>query len=96
MVQRRAGGDQLAHHAVVAQVRGGDQRRAVVAAGGELGAGAQLPAARAGVFVVGHGGDGHGVVAVVFQRAQVGAGRGQGADRVALARKGGHVHRVRP
>jgi hypothetical protein len=65
MVQRRAGGDELAHHAVVAQVRGGDQRGAVVAAGGELGAGAQRPAARAAWLVVGHGGDGHGVVAVV-------------------------------
>jgi hypothetical protein len=45
------------------------------------------------LFVVGHGGDGHGVVAVVFQQAQVRAGRGQAADRVALARKGCHVHR---
>jgi hypothetical protein len=33
VVERRAGGDQLAHDAVVAEVRGGDQRGAVVAAG---------------------------------------------------------------
>ena len=47
MVERRAGLDQLAHDAVVAEVRGGDQRGAVVAAGDEPGAGAELEQQRA-------------------------------------------------
>ena len=93
MVQRRAGSDQLAHDAVVAQVRRGDQRRAVVAAGGQPGAGAQLQQHAQRLFVVGHGGDGDGVVAVVLQQAEIGTGRGQRADRLALAREGGHVQR---
>ena len=41
VVERRAGRDQLPHHAVVAEVGGGDQRGAVVAAGDELRARAQ-------------------------------------------------------
>ena len=47
VVQRRPGADELAHDAVVPQVRRGDQRRAVVAAGHQLARSRPAPAARA-------------------------------------------------
>ena len=93
MVQRRAGSDELPHDAVVAQVGRSDQRRAVVAAGHQPGAGAQLQQHAQRLFVVGHGGDGDGVVAVVFQQAELRAGAGEPADRLALPRERGHVQR---
>jgi hypothetical protein len=83
----------VAHHARVPQVGGGDQRRAVVAAGHLPGAGAQLQQQAQRVFIVGHGGDGHGVVAVVLQQVERRARLGQQAGRLALAREGGHVQR---
>ena len=93
MVQRRASGDQLPHHAVVTQVGSGDERRAVVAAGHLFGAGAQLQQHAQRGLVVGHGGNGHGVVTVVFQQIQASARFGKGADRFGLPRVGGHMQR---
>ena len=75
------------------QVGSGNEGRAVVAAGHLPGAGAQLQQQAQRGFVVGHGGDGHGVVAVVFQRVQIGTGFGEGADGIGLPGKGGHMQR---
>ena len=91
MVQRRVGSNQLAHHAVMPQVRRRDQRRAVVAAGDEPGAGTEREQGAQGFFIVGHRGDRDSVVAVVLPQAEIGAGRGERLDRLALARERGHM-----
>ena len=85
--------DQTTHDTVVAQMRRGDQRRAVVAAGDELRAGAEFQQQRQRPFVVGHRCDRHRVVAVVLQRAEIGAGGGEAADRVGPTRVRRHVQR---
>ena len=54
MIQRCPGLDELTHHAVVPQVGRGDQRGAVVTAGGLLGARTKLQQHAQGLFVVGH------------------------------------------
>ena len=91
VVQRRTGGNQLPHHAVVAQMGGRDQRRAIVATGHQFCAGTQLQQHTQGFLVVGHGGNGDGVVTVVFQGSQGRAALGQGTQGLALARKRRHV-----
>ena len=96
MIERRAGRDQLAHHAGVAQVRGRDQRRAVVAAGHLGRARAQRQQQAQGLLVVRDRGDGHRVVAVAFQQVQVGAGLCQCPDGIALPGEGGDVQRRAP
>ena len=93
MVEWRAGLDQLAHHAVMAQVGGGDQRRAVVAAGGQLGAGAEFEQHGQSRLVVGDSGDRDRVVAVVLERAEVGPGLGQCANDLVPAGKGRDMQR---
>jgi hypothetical protein len=91
MIQRRARRDQLAHDAGVAQVRRRDQGCAVVSAGGEPGARAFGQKGPQRLAVVGDGGDGHRVVTVVLERAQVGTGAGQRPDRGGVAGESRHV-----
>ena len=75
----------------VAQVGGGDQCGAVVAAGGELGARAFGQQHAQGLLVVGHSGDGDRVVAVVVERGMCRPGFHQRLHRAALSGEGGHV-----
>ena len=83
VVERRAGRDQLAHDAVVAEMRGRDQRGAVVAAGDELGARAArergFSARRRRPRRSSPRRSGRA------RARRIGAGRQQRADRVALA-----------
>ena len=87
MVERRAGADQLAHDLDVAEMRRGDQRGAVVAAGDVLRAAAQLERDLQRRQIVRHRGDGDDVVAVVLQRVGIGARRDERAHRVPLRRR---------
>ncbi len=73
VVERRLGDDERAHHLVVAEVRRGDQRRAVVAAGDVGGLAADRERDLERLDVVGDGGDGDDVVAVVLERVRIGA-----------------------
>ena len=93
VVQRRAGSNQLTHHAVVAQMRGCDQRCAVVAAGDLPGAGTQSQQHAQRVLIVGYRGNGHAVIAVLVQQIDIGAGLHQRANRGVLSGEGRHMQR---
>ena len=73
MVERRLGRDQHPHDLGVAEVRGGDQRGAVVAAGDVARAGAAVERELEHLDVVRDRGDGDDVVAVELQRVGIGA-----------------------
>jgi hypothetical protein len=92
VVERRAAVDQGAHHAVMAEMGGGDQSRAVVPAGdqGGVAAGRQRDFDHFGV--VGDGGDGDDVVAVEVEAVHVCAGVEKRLRRLAVAEMGRHHH----
>jgi hypothetical protein len=96
VVERRAGADQLAHDRVVAEVRRGDQRRAVVAARHVGRAIAERERHLHRLDVVGDRRDRDRVVAVRVERVGVGARGDQRAHRVVPLRERGDVERVRP
>ena len=73
VVERRAGRDQDAHHLGVAEMRGRDQRRALVRAGDRLGVGAAGERELQHRDVVGHGRDGDDVVFLRVERIRIGA-----------------------
>ena len=93
MIERRAGADERLHHLGMAEMRCGDQGRAVPAAGDVPGADAQRQRHLQRRDVVGYRGDGDDVIAVILQRIHIGAGGGQRAQGVMLACVSGHVQR---
>ena len=82
VVERRSACGEQADDFVVAEVGGRDQRRAVVGAGDEVGAIAELQGQRDQVEVVGHRRDGQHVIGLALERIQVGARRRQRAQGI--------------
>src|SRR5262245_16444276 len=95
-VERCAGRDQHAHHLVMAEVRGGDQRRSVVGTGDRLGVAAERERELEHRHVVLHGRDGHDVVALAVERARIGPAGDQRAGRLALREVRRHMQRRAP
>jgi hypothetical protein len=92
VVERRAGADQLPHHAVMPEMRRRDQCRAVIDAGDELRARAVLEERLHHRRVVAHGGDRHGVVALAVEKGGIGSCVAQQrAGGVAMALEGRDV-----
>ena len=91
MVERRAGRDQRAHHLVMAEMGGGDQRRAVIGAGdvGRLAAAFQRRLEHR--HVVGNRRNGDDVVALAVERVRIGAERHEFHGRGILLGEGGDV-----
>ena len=96
VVERRAGGDQHPDDLVVTEVRGGDQRGAVVGAGHVLRAGAAFERDLEHRHVVGDGGDGHDVVALRVERVRVCAALHEHPGGVVLPAVRGDVQRRAP
>jgi hypothetical protein len=73
VVERCLGGDQRAHNLVVAEMGGGNQRRAVIGAGDVRCLAAKLQCELEHRHVIGDGGNGDDVVALRLERVGVGA-----------------------
>ena len=93
VVKRRAGIDQHFDDEIVAEMGGGDQRRAVVTTGDLFRTGAQLQQHAQRADVVGHCRDGHRVIAIAFFRIDIGAGLDQRGDGIAVLLEGRHMQR---
>ncbi len=93
VIERRLGRDQRAHDFIVAEMRGGDQRGAVIGACDVGGLAAAFERDLEHRHVVGDGGDRDDVVLLRFQRIGIGAEPHQCARRVGLVHEGGDMQR---
>ena len=93
VIERRSRFNQDLHHLGVAQVRGGDQRRALVGAGDVPRVRAQRQRQPERRRIVGHGGNGDDIVVVVFEGVGIGARVDQDPHHLVPAEICGYVQR---
>ena len=93
MIERRLRCDQCTYDLVVAEMRGGDQRRAVIGAGDVARLAAAVERGFQHRHVVGDRRDGDDVVFLRLERIGVGAEPHQRACGVRLAHEGGNMER---
>jgi hypothetical protein len=96
MVERRAAADQLPDDVVMPEMRGRDERGAVIDAGDELGARAAGDQCLDHRGVVAHRRDRHGVVALVVEDGGIGARGEERPGCAAVTLEGGDVERRPP
>ena len=96
VVERRSAFGEQPDHFVMTEVGGRDQRRAIVGAGDEIGAVAELQGQRDQGRVVGHCRDRQHVVGLALERVQVRARRRERAQGIVVRRKRRDMRRRAP
>lgn len=93
MIERRFRRDQRALDFIVTEMRGSDERGAVIGAGDVRRLAAACKRGLEHRYVIGDRGDGDDVVLLCLQRVRVGAETHQGARGIRLAHEGGDMQR---